>query len=571
MVYVSSKAISVLDRKLDRGWFSYKEFAEELGGFEEALRQLLDLYCQGLLDHREGDEFVVTDAGRVLVEAWRTSGRPSVDPWIDSRVYTMLYACVRAGGRVPEKWRGFLEERGFAESGELTPEAFAVQEALEGGERRLVVTKAIAAALISVPDGPAEREHYKTKYLDTLQAMGLLVLSVPNGGYAALTRVGRLVKQAVSELNLDAPYPALISKRIVELIEAVERGEEIDSDSRKMLGELGYLSGTGKLTRAARLVARAWRLARERVQTPPTALSREEIEVLKLVEEGWRRARENPELVPTRKRVCEELEPEWRLKHFSPGLAIHQLEALGLLEEVHEEGKTVLRLTPLGRELLGAGVKACSALASRVLTEADQELGFSEEWIDIAREQGLIGSAGPTKIGSALARVSRVALRNLLVTSLEAQILKRLPEKRSMDRSMVSKSFPELEEEALIALDKLESKGLVETLPDGRIVITDVGALVKTAILAAPSGVATPVTPWIIRLLEAVEKLGTTEDVAALAKEARLSLDELRDALIIARQCRYIGRNALTHEGRMLLEAVRILRERAASERAFAE
>jgi len=568
VVYIPTRAMSILEEKLDRGWFSYREFIERLGGAEQALSQLLDLYCQGLLDRREGDEFVVTDAGRRLVEAWRTCGRPSAEPWIDSRVYTMLFASVRAGGRVPEKWVRILEERGFAEGTELTPEAFSVQEALEGSERRLVVTKAMAAAIVSVPEGPAERSAYQTRFFDAMQAMDVVTLSVPNGGFAALTRVGRLLKQAFSELNLGAPYPVLLNRRILGLLEAVERGEEIDSDARKMLGEIGYVSGAGKLTRPAHLVMRAWRYLRERPQTPPAAMSGEEARLLRRIEEAWRKAESNPELAPTRKSIVEELEPEWKLKHYSPGLAIHQLEALGLVEEVYREDlrKTVIELTKFGRELLEAGARECSAVASRVLTEADQGLGFSEEWIDLARSQGLVGTGGPTKLGRCLARVSRLATRNIVLTSLEAQVLKRLPERRSMDRAMIVRSFPKMEEEVEVALDKLESKGLIETLPDGRIVITEPGLLVKSAILAAPSGVATPVTPWIVRLLEAVEKLRTTEDVAALAKEARLSLDELKDALVIARQCRYLGRNALTSEGKALLRAIELLRSVARME-----
>ncbi|HID41632.1 MAG TPA: DUF505 domain-containing protein, partial [Pyrodictium sp.] len=224
--------------------------------------------------------------------------------------------------------------------------------------------------------------------------------------------------------------------------------------------------------------------------------------------------------------------------------------------------RTVLRLTALGEQLLDAsGGRASTARASRVLTEADQGLGFNEAWVEDARSQGLLGPGGPTRYGLVLQRVSREAARSLLVTRLEAMILKRLPEKRSITLSALIRSFPGEEEAVEYALGKLESRGLVETLPDDRLEITEPGLLVKAAVLAAPSGVATPVTPRIVKLLEAVAKLRTTEDVARLVRETRLGLDELRDALVLARACRYIGKNSLTGEGEALLKAVQLLAE----------
>ena len=100
--------------------------------------------CYWLLDHHGSGEFAATDAGRRLVEAWRTSGRPEAEPWLDSRICTMLYASLHAGGRVPGSWRELLSERGFIdEEGEPSPEAYSVLETLTETPRRPVITRAL--------------------------------------------------------------------------------------------------------------------------------------------------------------------------------------------------------------------------------------------------------------------------------------------------------------------------------------------------------------------------------------------------------------------------------------------
>jgi len=570
--FISVKMVKVLDEKLDKGEFRFEEFVELFGGREPALQALMDLYSQGLLDHRGGGVFEVTDHGRRLVEAWRTSGQPEAEPWVDSRVYTMLHASVIGGGRIPGGWAKLLAERGFVdEEGFLSPEGYSVYEALSEAPKRPVITRAIAGALLALPEGPTERRFYQSRFLDTIEASGLLARSVPNGLYAALSRPGRLLKRAFTLVNLDANAPALLNPLIYSALETLLAGGEVEREIREMLGEIGYVTAAGAPTLAGRLVVKAWRLLQSPVPTTPSAISSDELKVMEIIVTLWEKAESNPELAPDHKLVKEWAEKlRVRFQYYTPGLAIYHLESMGLLEEAYDEElkRTVLRLTGLGEEVYRrSGGRASSALGSRVLVEADQGLGFNEGWAPVAREEGLLGTGGPTKYGLALQRASREAKRSVLVTRLEAMLLKRLPEKRSMSIDALKKSFPGEEEAIGYALGKLEARGLVETLPDGRVVVTEPGLLVKSAIVAAPSGVATPVNPRIVKLLEAVAKLKTTEDVAKLVKETKLGLDELKDALVLARSCKYIGRNSLTGEGEALLEAVRLLRGQAEAEK----
>ncbi len=566
MPFVNVRMLKTLKEKLEEGWFSYTEFIERFGGREEALRALLDLFSQGLLDMRGENEFVVTDYGRRIVEAWSSAGEPEVDPWLDSRVYSMLYASVRAGGRVPGEWRSFLEERGFVMGEELAPSGYIVYEVVREAPKRLVVTKAIGVALLEVPEGPAEKMQYKTKHLDTLEAMGLIARSVTNSAFMALTGPGRLLRMALQRLNIDAPYPALVNPGIIEALRTIESGGKLPEEKENMLGVIGYLSAGRKLTYAARLVLRAWEILNSPIETPPTALSSHELRLMQAIREQWDKAKTNPELAPTRKLLVEKLEGQWSLRHYSVSLALYQLEALGLVrEETDEKGRQVVKLTSFGERVLNLSRgRETTAVAVRALVEADSGRSPSEKWIGLAQSQGILGPGGPTSYGFALARASREAERSLLVTNLEMLILKRLPEQRSVLRDDVVQSLVRQgydEEEVRTALDKLETKGLIETRLDDRIEISRVGLLVKHALLGVPSGVATPVHPHLIRVLEAIQRLGT-EDVAELVNETKLDLDTVKTAIILARACKYLGRyGSLTAEGEALLEAVRMLRE----------
>ncbi len=566
MVFVSSEMMKILDEKLEKGTFTAEEFTSLLG--DKAIRVLIDLYCQGLLDREEGDKFIVTDAGRRLVIIWRTCGRPEISPWIDSRILSLIEASVLAGGRVEEQWIGHLLPRGFVgESGELSPEAYELLDIFESADRRLVISREMAEDLLSLPEGPVSSEAFETKWIDTYEAMDIIVRSSPEGEYVSMTRVGRFLKRAFRDLNLFVDYPAVLNRKIYENLETLESGGSIPEEDLKILSEFGYVDLSGKLTRAGKLVILAWRYLKSRDRTPPIGVSTAELELMREIVELWKKAECNPEMAPTRKLLEERLKDTWKLKHYTIGLTLYQLEALGLIEEVKEEDKLVIKLTREGelvyRESKG---RPASSLAVKSLLEADSCRSPDEEWIRLAKEEGLVGPGGPTGYGLALMRASREAKRSILVTNLEVLILRRLPERRSLRRDDIIRSFPGQEEEINIALDKLEAKGLIMTCLGGRIVLTEVGALLKQAVIGVPTGVAAPVNPHIIKLLKAIKEL-KTEDIATLVNETKLDLETVKTALIIARACKFIGRGgSVTDEGELLLKAVEMLTRRAAHE-----
>jgi len=567
LVYISQDMLRILEAKVDEGEFTVKD-AERILGKERLAQTLFDMYVQGLVDAVGPERFITTDQARRILETWISLGKPAADPWLDTRIYTMLHASIEAGGYIPEKWRPILEERGLATGEGPVLEAYEVVEAIARSSRRLHVSKPLARTLIALPEGPAANTYYRGSGLaDSLEAMGLLAASIPLGHYMVLTRPGRLLRRALQQLNLDSPSPLVVSSEIREALERAVRGEALSDAEKKVLGELGYISGTGALRPAAHTVLSAWRLLSEPYETPPFSLSQKELLLMESVKEQWEKVSNNPEEAPTPKLLKEKLAPSWSGEYYSVTLTLYHLEAMGLVERDIFEKREVIRLTGHGEKILEAsGGRPSTALAARALVEGDAGRGPSEKWIELARGEALLGVGGPTRYGRALVKAAREAVKSLFLTGLEALILKRLPQGRSVRREMIVESFKRYGEDISTALDKLETRGLVKTTPVGYIAITDLGAKLKNAVLGVERGIATPVNPVLIKVLRAVAEMGT-EDPARLINTLRLDVDTVKTAIVLARSAKYIGRGSgLTESGKALLEIVEELGAEAALE-----
>ncbi len=564
MVYITQKMLRVLENKMDKGWFTLGDVKEIVGGTgKEHFQVLLDMYVQGLVDLMDTDKFRTTDQARRILEIWESLGKPSTDPWIDSRIYTILKASVEAGGYVPEELQKLVEERGFLFQRGSALGAYEVIEALDSMEKRLVITKAMAAEILSVPEGPAKKSFYSmASFLDSLEAMGLITKSVPYGHYLSLTKPARLLQIAFRELNIDALVPVLLNKTIYEALLRLEKGEDIPGEIRTIIGKISYVSGTGSLTRAAKQVIRAWELLSRPEETPPYSISSKELLLLKKIVEQWKKAEYNPEEAPTLKKLKERLENEWCGEYYSITLTLYHLESMGLVERIEFNKKETFKTTKYADEIIHASQsKPVTVLASRSLIEADACRGTLEKWIGIARDQGILGSGGPTKYGLALQRASRSAEKSLFLTGLEALIIRRLPVGKSLPRELIIDSFKRYGEDINIVLDKLETRGYVKTTTIGYIILTDIGEMLKQVLMGVEKGIATPIYPPLIKVLKKIQEIGT-DDIARLVNETKLDIDTVKTALIIARKAKFLGKDySLTDAGKTLLRIVELMEE----------
>ncbi len=559
MVYISVKMMKILEKRMDKGWFTIDDIKDIVGNrASECLGILIDMYVQGLVDMKGEKEFITTDHARRLLNSWIALDRPDIDPWIDSRIYTLLKGVIESGGVINDKYMTILAERGFINQDELVLEGYEVVDALDNANKRLVLTKALAAEILSIPEGPAPKQYYTVKFLDSLEAMNAIVGSIPNAAYYALTITGRLLRKAFTELNIDAPVPVLLNKSIYEALIRISQGYEIDDYMKTILGKIGYVSGTGALTRAAKLVIKAWNSLNKVIETPPYSLSRKELLLLKTINEQWEKAKNNPEEAPNLKIIEKRLHEQWSGEYYSITLTLYHLESMGLVNTVEwEKKKEVYKLTRYGESILrNSRGKPCSVLGSRALIENDSCRSPREDWITIAQSEGLIGNAGPTKYGLSIQSASREAPRSLFLTGLEGLIIKRMPTNKSVKREQLAYSFRNVSEDILIALDKLESRGYIKTTPIGYVTLTETGKLIKEILIGVENGIATPINPALIKVLKAIKEL-RTDDIRDIVNYTKLDVETVKKMIILARRAKYIGRGfSLTSSGEKLLGIV---------------
>jgi len=319
------------------------------------------------------------------------------------------------------------------------------------------------------------------------------------------------------------------------------------------LGSLDYVTGLGKLERRGRLVLQAYKTLKRPVKYPPTALTSEEEKLLKAVADTWRERSEKPNIYATKERIL-----KWLGEDRDIGLDLLHLESLGLIERVEGE-RVEYRPTYLGLELSklpglgrGASVEAVSALS-----KANSMDGVNETWVEEAFKTEVLGSQGPTKRGLMLLKASQSGKYPVIMRE-EAAILKNMPERKSIH----VEELPDIGDKVK-SVNRLVTRGLIDILPDNNYILTDVGRLIKIALVGVPSGIATPIYPSLVKVLEAIDSLDT-DDPIEIVRHTKLGLETIKTAFTIGRSAKYIGRSGreLTASGKAVLEASKLMMTR---------
>jgi hypothetical protein len=175
-----------------------------------------------------------------------------------------------------------------------------------------------------------------------------------------------------------------------------------------------------------------------------------------------------------------------------------------------------------------------------------------------------LGSDGVTASGRRYAGLAAGGVRSLALTEDEAHALVTLatPCLQSSRASLQARARE---------LEHLEARGLVERQVDGQIVRTDAGELVAGAVADA-AGSVHPVTPAVVRLLEAVRLVAGVE---ARVRRARIAHDQWREvervsglsrgafagAQRLAHLAGYISADALQARGSDVLAAAALLND----------
>ncbi|PLV56060.1 DUF505 domain-containing protein [Thermotoga sp. SG1] len=501
-------------------------------------------------------------------EEWDDSFR-----WIGSEVISMIRYSKLAQSRVKGEIAEALEERGFVKEGTLTPHAYTLDEIYNASQPRIVVNSQVAEYLRKMVEGPGESSKLPVgeNELFQLESMRMIAFSVPKSDVYALTGLGQQIRAALRK-GLVVTDEVILDELVLDTVAKACEGKELSDFEKNVLLERGLIDWTGSLHPMAEHLYLAWKIYRKGpyLMTPAFQISEDEARLLMLIEKLWKRNEQDRDVFPEPKQIEEEVDWEWKRKDLTVKLALYNLEGFGLLRsrEYRDGARRTLvyELTSYGEEVLEdqkRKLRSISATGVKSITMTRKEFAAPNvEWYEQAKKEGLVSDAAPTSSGLLYARLSVEVERKPLITNVEMKVLRKVPYKAGIFVEDL-----DLSEEERIALDSLEAKNLVEILPTGLVTLTDAGQLMKRALSAASDDVEAPVTPLVIRLLQAIRTHGglqmrekririNPESWKAVEEEVGVDPETFDDALNLARISRFISENALTEAGVALLQAV---------------
>jgi uncharacterized protein len=557
--------------------------------------------------------------------------------FLGSDILTALQAAQRNGGRVGPLTLQALNARGLTENVHDTLDKRSFIR-LNGYGRawldfarryrpRLEITRELANSIYSMQAGYTGRSvlHMPAEHIDLLEAMDLITWSVPEGTVYALTALGQAVYEALhkgryapDDMLGYATYDAVLDEPILGAL-AVLRDQgstALTSEQLLNLQTLGYVEFDGTLSGAGQAAMRVYALFQheslEYIRT--FAITEPEVELLTAVQhltESANGSQMHPDKKTIRRVLVDQMVKRYQafagrygrimkersaIKRQAVAMLEHVkehdewfnafwdleelllgLEAFDLLHAETDGDKTVYRLTPSGRKIMAdqegksrditaTAVKALTTVATRFHAPADP-------WVEEAREEELI-AVGVTRSGRLYAELAECSVRKPALTRDEAEVLVNLPEAVRDLRAPAALGYASIVEERQgWAFEKLEARGLIERLVDGQIVRTEAGQFLHKAVSGAMH-LGMPVTPTIVRVLEAIRQVGTLYDTerkvrimphhwAEAERLSGLGQQEFQEIVHIARMGHYIGEVSITEAGLNLLAAQDQLKKQA--------
>ncbi len=561
--------------------------------------------------------------------------------WVGSETIAMIEAALRNDDYVGPEAADALIRRGFAEKvrdehrGEcvkLNGHAHDLYEIYTHSHPKLEISQELANAIVSMPEGPAEKNAltFEGREAELLESMRLLSYSVPATDIFTLNRLGLAVKEAITHMAY--PYETVIGEEYLHLLaDYLDRGFDALNDREKeLLESLALVHAEGKLLPGGEALEEVLHILREGEYYPARTFNLEALdaEILKGIVETMKRHDSNPEVLPTPeeirhylldlplkeykhlkehygRRLNEDLgyqKKEELRKKFAEALSVEELfksfyekgnhwqeKLMDVIEEslmtlksfslvearVSDSGKLYYDLTPEGRmvyeEQQEKGIREISAPAVKAITIRESRFGApNTAWYEAAKAEHLVGGGAATHSGRLYADLAYTVERKPHITRFELQVLHKIPATGSFVEDLYGEFDETLREEVDYGLNKLEARGIIELLPDGGLVLTEAGELIKRALSGTPESFGNALNPLVVRVLEALHEVGNLyvkeRKVRILPKNVkeaiRISgLDEATfdKALTVARNARFIGHTSINEAGLDILEAYELL------------
>jgi len=527
--------------------------------------------------------------------------------------------------------RGFIDEKKFEKKGTfkvINQYAKDIYEIFKNAHPRLIIDRELCQYIKEMPAGPAESSMLPAggRFPILMGAMRLLAFSVPNSDVYALTALGKEIKAACQTI---APtLETVISEDIMDSLErAVYEGfESVSEEEKEVLFELALIDDEGNPLPAGEHLLEAYRIWKERSFKPVKSMNVEIIdaELLKGIEEAWKHHQQDPSTLPTVDELVHYLfykplkEYKHLLEHYGRRLyqdlgyqkkeeikkkfnevktveelfksfyekgnewykkmydivqeSLYTLEAFNLIRSENYEGKKVHYLTEYGKKVLEdmktRGFREIPAVAVKAITITNREFAAPNvNWYQKGVETYLIGGGEATESGKLYAQMAYEIRRLPHITRFELQVLHKLPEKGFFVKDLYEEFDETWHEEIEYALNKLEARGYIDILQNEAIVLTEAGKLIKRALSGTPEGLANPITPLAVRVLEALKKVGTLyvkeQKVRILPKNIKeaieisgLDPDTFEEELVILRASNLVGKSSINEAGLLILEAL---------------
>ncbi len=526
-------------------------------------------------------------------------------------------------GEVHEEKRGyFIKINEFAKN---------IYDIYKNTHPRLIISKDMAHYLASMPVGPAETkmlpEHGRFPLV--LESMRLISFSVPNSDVYTLSGLGQEV-QLVAQTCAPAFETVINEDYMVAMAKFVDHGlDALTEQEVEILEAMAFIDAEGNILPAGEHLLNAYHLWREREYKPVKTFNLEFLdeELLKMIPEIWKKNETNPEIVPTdeaivhflmekplkeykhivkfygrmlnqamgpekkellKKKFAELFTAEDLFKHFyekgnewyeklfdTVKESLYTLESFELIVSREENGKTVYKLTPYGKEvyleLKEKGFREITATAVKAVTITKTEFGAPNyHWYEEGVQQHLIGGGYPTKSGKLYANLAYKVRRLPHITRFELMVLHKLPESGYFLEDIFNEFDETLKEEVQYAINKLEARFYLDVLPNDGIVLTEPGKLIKKALSGTPEGVAHPTNPLVVRILQALKQVGNLyvkeQKVRILPKNweeaikiSGLDPETFKKEIEVARMAGLIGKSSINEAGLMILEAAELL------------
>ena len=563
----------------------------------------------------------------ILKDLISRKGLPKPEDWeegwrfLGTEIIAMLEAAGLSGqvgplAIEPLKERKLAEDTKDEDTGKeyvgLTEAGKRIFEIYQALEPELEISSALAQEIRKLPAGPARAAllttDTHTKHL--LEAMCLIAYSVPTSDIYAFTALGQAVKKTLS-LGGFGEGDVLTGDLLWALADVAD-GREVPEATVSVLQALGYLDQNLELLPAgywALEVLRLWK----REKTPEAwtiAIEDEEVEILQAIEALWQKAENNPEETPTfenlraemidRKikqykeilarygRKIEEM-PEkyqqiagefmiakdlarWYDDNFNLRLSLYSLESFNLIRTgIDQKGREVFELTEFGRKVLAdqeERVRDISSTAVKTITMTHRSFSAPNiEWVEEAKEAGLLGTGEPTKSGYLYAELAETISRAPHLTRYEAEILATIPARGISTEELFPLVGEGKRHRFKWALEKLEARHLINLLPDGNIMETEAGELLDRAVSGVPKNFGHPINPLIYRVLKALAEVGTLfvkekririlpKNIKEALKRSGLPKEVFDEVLKAARHAGFVGKNTITEAGYLVLQAV---------------